>query len=99
MAGQRQQRQQILVSAEHKRRVREMADELGCSVSEVYRRAADAYITRPDVEEIDNPELEALVESLEENIARASTSMERAEQQVRATLDFFETRAHMREIR
>jgi len=39
--------------------------------------------------EIDNPELETLVDALEAGLSRAHGTMERAESEVRATLDFY----------
>lgn len=99
MSGQQLQRMQIMVPGDQKDRIRSLAKKLNCSVSEVYRRAADAYVLNLDDEEIDHPELEALVEALEAGIARATTATERAQREVRATLDFYQARVQAREAR
>ena len=94
------ERLQIMVSREQKTRMRTIAKKSKCSVSEIYRRAADAYADDEGEErEIHSPELEALVEALEAGIRRANKATDRAEREVRATLDFYEARALAREAR
>jgi len=93
------ERVQILVSGEQKKRMRSLAERSNCSVSEIYRRAADAYTVGDDDQEINSPELVALVEALETAISRANQSTGRAEREVRATLDFYQARAQAREAR
>jgi len=91
------ERLQILVPTNQKKRMRLLAKQSNCSVSEVYRRAADAYTINDDSQEIDSPELEALVEALKAGVAKANSSMDRAEREVRATIDFYKERAQARE--
>ncbi len=76
-----------------------LAQRSNCSVSEIYRRAADAYRLGEEDREIDHPELEMLVDALEAGISRASEAVERAEREVRATLDFYQAREQAREGR
>ena len=95
----RLERMQILVSGEQKKRMRSLAKTFNCSVSEIYRRAADAYTVGEDDQEIHHAELEALVEALEVGISRANEATDRAEREIRATLDFYEARAQAREAR
>ena len=90
---------QIIVSRTQKARMKRLAAESKCSVSEIYRRAADAYSISQDAEEIHHPELEALVEALEAGTKRASAALDRAEREVAATLDFYEARAEARAAR
>lgn len=92
-------RLQILVPGDQKQRMRRLAKRSKCSVSEIYRRAADAYVESDGDAEIDNPELETLVEALEAGLRRANKATDRAEREVRATLDFYEARAEAREAR
>ena len=93
----RLERLQILVPTEQKRRMRREAERLGVSVSELYRRSADAYAAADGDQTIDHPELEALVEVLRTSVARATKSMDRADREVRATIDFFNARQQQRE--
>ena len=96
---ERLERMQILVSPSQKKRMRMLAKKSNCSVSELYRRAADAYTVDDDDEEIHNAELEAMVEVLEAGISRANAATVRAEREVQATLDFYQARAQAREAR
>ncbi|MDJ0940344.1 MAG: hypothetical protein QNJ00_11335 [Woeseiaceae bacterium] len=91
------ERMQILVPSKQKARMKQLAAESNVSMSEIYRRAADAYTIDEDADEIQHPELEALVEGLKGAIARANTSMDRAEREVRATIDFYKARKQQRE--
>lgn len=93
------ERMQIIVSRQQKVRMKQLAAESNCSVSEIYRRAADAYSISEDDDEIHHPELEALVEALEAGAKRASAAIDRAEREVAATLDFYEARAQARAAR
>lgn len=93
------ERLQILVSPAQKKRMRVLAERSNCSVSEIYRRAVDAYTVGDDDQEIHNPELEAMVEALGAGISRANEAAERAERDVQATLDFYRARAQAREAR
>ena len=81
----RMERVQILVPRDQKRRMQHLAAQAGCSVSEMYRRAADAYSFWHDVDvddvEIDHPALEALVEALEASRLSASEAIDRAERE------------------
>lgn len=99
MSASQLERMQILVSSAQKQRMRMLARESNCSVSEIYRRAADAYRMGDEDLEIDHPELELLVNALEAGISRASEAVERAEREVRATLDFYLVREQAREAR
>ena len=90
---------QILVPRTQKERMRALARESNCSVSEIYRRAADAYRLNEGDPEIDHPELELLVNALESGISRAAEAVERAEREVRATIDFYSAREQAREAR
>ncbi len=89
----RMERLEILVPLEQKRRMQHLAGQAGCSVSEMYRRAADAYSFWHGVEvddvEIGHPALEALVEALEASRLSASEAIDRAEREVAATLSFY----------
>ncbi len=93
------QRIQVMVPGDQKIRIRALAKQLNCSVSEVYRRAADAYVLNADSNEFARLELEALVEVLEAGITRANIATERAEREVCATLDFYHARTQAREAR
>ncbi|MGI9332525.1 MAG: hypothetical protein ACR2RL_05145 [Gammaproteobacteria bacterium] len=93
------ERMQIIVSREQKVRMKQLANEAKCSVSEIYRRAADAYSVAEDDDEIHHPELEALVEALEAGTRRANAAIDRAEREVAATLDFYQARQQTREAR
>ena len=99
MAISQSERMQILITGEQKKRMRSLAKQSNCSVSEIYRRAADAYTVEDDDQEINNPELVALVEALEAAISSANKSTGRADREVRATLDFYHARAEAREAR
>ena len=93
----RMQRVQILVPREQKHRMQHLARQANCSVSEIYRRAADAYSFWQDVDvddvEIHHPALEAIVEALEASRVGASEALDRAEREVAATLSFYEERS------
>lgn len=93
------ERMQILVPSAQKERMRMLAQKCNCSVSEIYRRAAEAYSEGEEDREIDHPELELLVNALEAGISRADEAVERAEREVRATLDFYLAREQAREAR
>lgn len=93
------ERMQIIVSREQKSRMKALAKASNTSVSEMFRRAADAYTVSGDDEEIDHPELEALVEALEASTRDAEKALDRAEREVRATLDFYGERARARRQR
>ncbi|MGI9302762.1 MAG: hypothetical protein ACR2RB_08660 [Gammaproteobacteria bacterium] len=99
MSGEQLQRTQIMVPAAQKARIRALAGRLDCSISEVYRRAAEAYARDLNDSEIQHPELEALVEALQAGIGRANIAIDRAEREVRATLDFYRARAKSRRHR
>ena len=88
MSASQLKRMQILVSSAQKERMRMLAQRSNCSVSEIYRRAADAYGLGDEDLEIDHPELELLVDALEAGLSRANEAVKRAEKEVRATLDF-----------
>lgn len=92
-------RVQILVPEAQRDRMRSLAQRTQCSVSELYRRAADAYEPDASNQEIDSPELEALVAGVKAAVARANKSMDRAEREVRATIDFYMARKQQREGR
>lgn len=79
--------------------MKKLAAKSNCSVSEIYRRAADAYSIGEDDDEIRHPELEALVEALEAGTKRANAAIDRAEREVAATLDFYEARKQGRSKR
>ena len=90
-------RVQILVPVAQRDRMRLLAQNSKCSVSEVYRRAADAYTPNGSDVDIDSPELEALVEGVKAAVTKANKSMDRAEREVRATIDFYKARKQQRE--
>ena len=90
---------QIVVTRKQAARMRRLAAEFNVSVSEIYRRAADAYSIGEEDDEIHNPELEALVEAVEAGARRAGAAIERAEREVAATLDFYDARRRAREAR
>ena len=92
-------RLQILVPEAQRDRMRSLAKSKKCSVSELYRRAADAYTPNGGDKEIDSPELEALVVGVKAAVAKANKSMDRAEREVRATIDFYNERKRQREAR
>ena len=92
------ERMQIVVTRKQATRMRRLAAEYNVSVSEIYRRAADAYAIGEDDDEIHNPELEALVKAVEDGARRAGAAIERAEREVAATLDFYEARRRAREV-
>ena len=93
----RMERVQILVPREQKRRMQHLAGQAGCSVSEVYRRAADAFAFWQDLDvddvEIHHPVLEAVVEALKASRLGASEALDRAEHEIAATLSFYEERS------
>ncbi|MEL6870543.1 MAG: hypothetical protein AAFO81_12145 [Pseudomonadota bacterium] len=93
------ERMQILVPAEQKQRMRVHAKKLGISVSELYRRSADAFAVDESEEEIHHAALEALVEALEVGTKRAAKAVDRVEREVAATLDFYEARKQTRAAR
>ena len=72
MSVSKNERVQILVSGEQKKRMRSLAERSNCSVSEIYRRAADAYTVGDDDQEINSPELVALVEATDAMAKAAS---------------------------
>ena len=88
---------QILVPEAQRDRMRSLAESMKCSVSELVCRAVDAYEPNGSDQDIDNPELEALVVRLKAAIAKANKSMDRAEREVRATIDFYKARKQQRE--
>ena len=89
-------RVQILVPEAQRDRMRLLAKRSRCSVSELYRRAADAYTPNGSDMDIDSPELEALVQGVKAAVAKANKSMDRAEREVRATIDFYQARKQQR---
>jgi len=93
------ERMQILIPKKQKARMKRLANQSNCSVSEIYRRAADAYSISEDDNEINHPKLEALVEALEVSNKRSVAAIDRAVREVAATLDFYESRAETREAR
>jgi hypothetical protein len=99
-ANQREmERMQIIVPRTQKARMKQLAAESNVSVSEIYRRAADAYSIGDENDEIRHPELESLVEALEAGTKRARIALDRAEREVAATLDFYMARRQAREAR
>ena len=92
-------RMQILVPEAQRDRMRSLAESMKCSVSELVRRAVDAYEPNGSDQDIDSPELEALVVGVKAAIAKANKSMDRAEREVRATIDFYKARKQQRETR
>ena len=93
------ERMQIIVPRKQKQRMKEMAARANVSISELYRRAADAYSIDDDSDEIEHPELEALVEALEAGNRRAKDSLGRVEREIAVTLDFYDARREARELR
>lgn len=80
-------RRQYLVTAENLRKIKNIARQSSCSATEVVRRAIDAY----DPERNEEPLLDALAETMHQNVKEALESTRRANRVVAEALARLET--------
>ena len=86
-------RMQILVDAKHKRLAEKLARANNTSASDVFRRALESYDPNRESE---GEELAVLLKALKDANRRARGALERAEKEVRETLDYYAQRSNPR---
>lgn len=92
------ERQQILIDRARKRRVAQLAKQLNCSASEVYRKAIDAFDPARNVDEVSAEELNRLLRILSDTNRRVNEALDETESKVAKALAFYAKRARKRAV-